>query len=92
MLQITGTAIGTSADVINSGADFISRSDDHHSTVRFDVGEDTKYCKIQIIDDSLYEEEETFMVALIEPMGGRIENHNATTVIIKSDPADGMSY
>ena len=84
------TASGTSSDIINSGADYISRPDDHHSTIRFDVGEDTKYCKVKVIDDSLYEEDERFHVILIEPMGGRIKGQNWTTVVIEPDSTDGM--
>lgn len=87
--MISVTATGTTGDMINSGADYISRSEDHHSTIRFDVGEDTKYCKVTIIDDSLYEEEESFHVILMEIMGGRVEGQNWTSVVIEPDSVDG---
>ncbi|XP_071125097.1 extracellular matrix protein 3-like [Mytilus edulis] len=86
------TATGTTGDMINSGADYISRSEDHHSTIRFDVGEDTKYCKVTIIDDSMYEEEESFHVILMEIMGGRVEGQNWTSVVIEPDSVDAPQF
>ena len=42
-----------------------------------------------IIDDSLFEEEEEFLVVLTEPMGGRVGEKSDATVIIEPDKTDG---
>ncbi|XP_058291183.1 FRAS1-related extracellular matrix protein 2-like, partial [Hylobates moloch] len=67
-----GTATGTVPTSVLSYSDYISRPEDHTSVVRFDKDEREKLCRIVIIDDSLYEEEETFHVLLSMPMAGRI--------------------
>ncbi|XP_012499273.1 PREDICTED: FRAS1-related extracellular matrix protein 2 [Propithecus coquereli] len=67
-----GTATGTVPTSVLSYSDYISRPEDHTSVVRFDRGEREKMCRIIVIDDSLYEEEETFQVLLSMPTGGRI--------------------
>nr|XP_023416197.1 FRAS1-related extracellular matrix protein 2 [Cavia porcellus] len=67
-----GTATGTVPTSVLSYSDYISRPEDHTSIVRFDKGERERMCRIVVIDDSLYEEEETFQVLLSMPMGGRL--------------------
>ncbi|KAK2503299.1 hypothetical protein MC885_018299 [Smutsia gigantea] len=67
-----GTARGTVPTSVLSYSDYISRPEDHSSIVRFDKGEREKMCRVTVIDDSLYEEEEVFHVLLSMPMGGRI--------------------
>ncbi|XP_055982229.1 FRAS1-related extracellular matrix protein 2 [Sorex fumeus] len=67
-----GTASGTVPTSVLSYSDYISRPEDHTSIIRFDREEREKMCRIVVIDDSLYEEEETFQVLLSMPMGGRI--------------------
>uniref|UniRef100_A0A452VIT9 FRAS1-related extracellular matrix protein 2 n=1 Tax=Ursus maritimus TaxID=29073 RepID=A0A452VIT9_URSMA len=67
-----GTAGGTVPTSVLSYSDYISRPEDHTSVIRFDKDECEKMCRIIVIDDSLYEEEETFHVLLSMPMGGRI--------------------
>ncbi|XP_017206108.3 FRAS1-related extracellular matrix protein 2 [Oryctolagus cuniculus] len=67
-----GTATGTVPTSVLSYSDYISRPEDHTSVVRFDRDEQEKMCRIVVIDDSLYEEEETFHVLLSMPMGGRL--------------------
>ncbi|XP_012790681.2 FRAS1-related extracellular matrix protein 2 [Sorex araneus] len=67
-----GTASGTVPTSVLSYSDYISRPEDHTSVIRFDREEREKMCRIVVIDDSLYEEEETFQVLLSMPMGGRI--------------------
>ncbi|XP_076002015.1 FRAS1-related extracellular matrix protein 2b [Genypterus blacodes] len=76
------TATGTVPTTVLSYSDFISRPEDHHSVLRFDKGEEEKSCRVVIIDDSLYEDEETFNVTLSVPMGGRLASHFPTARII----------
>ncbi|XP_078683006.1 FRAS1-related extracellular matrix protein 2-like [Branchiostoma floridae x Branchiostoma belcheri] len=83
------TATGTTPTTVLSYSDYISRPEDHNSVIRFDQGEDEKPCRIVIIDDSLYEEQETFQVVLSMPMGGRIgEEFSSTEVVIAPDDDD----
>ena len=58
--------------------------------IRFDKGERQKFCRVMVIDDSLFEEEEDFRVVLSEPMGGKLGQHNATRVVIQPDKNDGQ--
>lgn len=85
-----GTAGGTVPTSVLSYSDYISRPEDHTSVIRFDKDEHEKMCRIVVIDDSLYEEEETFHVLLSMPMGGRIGSEfPGTQVTIIPDKDDG---
>ncbi|KAK5858567.1 hypothetical protein PBY51_002698 [Eleginops maclovinus] len=76
-----GSASGTIPTTVLSYSDFISRPEEHGSVLRFDKGEREKQCRVVIIDDSLYEGEESFNVTLSLPVGGRLGMHYHTTKV-----------
>ncbi|XP_076321017.1 FRAS1-related extracellular matrix protein 2-like [Tachypleus tridentatus] len=83
-----GSATGTIPASIRSFSDFISRPESHKSAIRFNQGEDLKYCRLVIIDDSLYEDDESFKIRLSQPLGGKVGVQNVTKVIISPDKRD----
>ncbi|NXQ66192.1 FREM2 protein, partial [Quiscalus mexicanus] len=88
-----GTASGTAPTSVLSYSDYISRPEDHNSILRFDKDEREKTCRIVIIDDSLYEEAETFDVLLSMPMGGRIgAEFPSTRITIVPDKDDEPAF
>ncbi|XP_023241151.1 extracellular matrix protein 3-like [Centruroides sculpturatus] len=86
------SATGTSHPTVLSYSDYISRPQDHNSIIRFNRGEKIEYCRIIIIDDSLYEEDETFYVKLSTAIGGELGKYDKAKIVIESDDKDVPSF
>ncbi|XP_040187457.1 FRAS1-related extracellular matrix protein 3 [Rana temporaria] len=88
-----GSATGTVPTSVLSYSDYITRPDDHTSIIRFDKDETEKFCRIIIIDDSLYEEDEVFNVTLSMPMGGQVgAEYSSAKVVILADKDDEPAF
>lgn len=88
----SGSATGTIPTTVSSYSDYISRPPDHTSIIRFNRGEKTEYCRIVIIDDSLYEEDEVFFIKLSTAIGGKLGKFEKAQIIIESDDKDVPSF
>ncbi|KAM6987161.1 FRAS1-related extracellular matrix protein 2a [Aplochiton taeniatus] len=76
-----GSATGTVPTKVLSYSDYISRPEGLASVLRFDKGERSKQCRVVVIDDSLYEAEESFNVTLSLAMGGRLGGQYPSTTV-----------
>ncbi|XP_071950665.1 extracellular matrix protein 3-like [Antedon mediterranea] len=90
---ISDTATGSEPSPVTSFSDYISRvADDNANFVMFESGEALAFCRIRIIDDSLYEDAEIFQVKLSNTMGGRIGSPAVMNVEIEADTNDEPSF
>ncbi|XP_076446552.1 LOW QUALITY PROTEIN: extracellular matrix protein 3-like [Babylonia areolata] len=85
---VQGNATGTLPSTVTSFSDYITRPDNHRSALRFAKGEKEKFCRVTIIDDSLFEQEESFKVVLTQPMGGRVGEGQEAVITIEPDKND----
>ncbi|GIZ02711.1 extracellular matrix protein FRAS1 [Caerostris extrusa] len=78
------TAQGSSASGIETGSDFKSRISHYNSYITFPPGVSEVPCSVKIIDDNLYEEEESFRLILsdVHPVG-KLQKDSTALVIIK---------
>lgn len=86
---IPDTAKGAPSDQVSLMTDFVIRPANQDSIIRFEEGESEKTCRVTILDDSLYEEEEKFFLVLHQADGGRIGQNEQTTIVIVPDESDG---
>lgn len=79
----------TGPSPLESHKDYIHRPRKFSSTIQFQENEQEKECEVYIIDDSLYEQEEKFLVKLADAWTGNIDAaKNTVEVSILPDPKD----
>ncbi|XP_072552171.1 FRAS1-related extracellular matrix protein 2-like [Salminus brasiliensis] len=85
-----GSARGTTPGSVLSFSDYISRPEGRSSVLMFQRGEREQPCRVFIIDDSLYEDQEGFNVTLDQPMGGRVEMERRSARVLIQPHADDV--
>ena len=68
-------------DGATGGLDYVGKS----GTLRFGSGETSKTIEIELIDDSIDENSETFKIALSDPNWGQLSRTEATGYIFDDD-------
>ncbi|XP_071953706.1 extracellular matrix organizing protein FRAS1-like [Antedon mediterranea] len=83
-LSVPKTARGSSLIGLETGSDYITRGVGLHDMVVFPQGVSKASCDVQIVDDSVYEEEEEFELVLTEPsLMTQIGKQAKTTIVIQ---------
>ncbi|KAM4809143.1 extracellular matrix organizing protein FRAS1 [Rhinophrynus dorsalis] len=85
------TAKGSSLYALESGSDFKSRGMTNDNRVIFGPGVTMSTCDVQLIDDSEYEEEEEFEIALADTSENARIGNIATSRVIIEGPNDAST-
>lgn len=85
------SAMGSSLYALESGSDFKSRGRSAESRVIFGPGVTMSTCDVMVIDDSEYEEEEEFEIALADPSGNARIGRLAVAKVFISGPNDAST-
>uniref|UniRef100_G1TEM3 Fraser extracellular matrix complex subunit 1 n=1 Tax=Oryctolagus cuniculus TaxID=9986 RepID=G1TEM3_RABIT len=85
------SALGSSLHALESGSDFKSRGRTAESRVIFGPGVTMSTCDVMLIDDSEYEEEEEFEIALADASDNARVGRVATAKVLISGPNDAST-
>nr|XP_033819322.1 extracellular matrix protein FRAS1 isoform X2 [Geotrypetes seraphini] len=88
---VSKSAKGSSIHALESGSDFKSRGMDRESRVVFGPGVTMSTCDVKLIDDSEYEEEEEFEVALADASANARIGSVSTAKVIINGPNDAAT-
>lgn len=88
---IPKSALGSSLYALESGSDFKSRGRSAESRVIFGPGVTMSTCDVMLIDDSEYEEEEEFEIALADASDNARIGRVATAKVVISGPNDAST-
>ena len=83
--------MGSSLYALESGSDFKSRGMSADSRVIFGPGVTMSTCDVMLIDDSEYEEEEEFEIALADASGNARIGRVASAKVLISGPNDAST-
>lgn len=85
------SAMGSSLYALESGSDFKSRGMSAESLVIFGPGVTTSTCDVMLIDDSEYEEEEEFEIALADASDNARLGRVASAKVLITGPNDAST-